>query len=88
MELVDFSHTGNVLKMKSTVENLNTNVTFGRFTKRMSLIEQLLQFNIINTHLSITIPAQILFKTPSSTLRKVFHVKTVIINVFVFRKGD
>lgn len=34
MKLVDLSHTGNVLEMKSTEENfnLNTNVTFGQFT--------------------------------------------------------
>lgn len=29
MELVDLSHTGNVLEMKSTEENSNTNVIFG-----------------------------------------------------------
>lgn len=46
MELVDLSHMGNVLEMKSTEKNfnLNTNVTFVRFTYRMSLNEQLLQF--------------------------------------------
>lgn len=45
MHLVDLSQTGNVLETKSTEEtfNLNTNVTFGLFTYRMSLIEQLLQ---------------------------------------------